>query len=159
MHKRGGVMQKAMCKLIGAVACTLLLGACSTDPKSSRGFRLPDGDAATGQVLFVELQCNACHTIPGIELEAAAQAGPVSVVLGGPVPRIKTYGDLVSSVINPSHKLTPYYADGEIVKDGESPMVVYNETMTVQQLIDLVAFLQQQYKVKLPQYTYYSYIY
>ncbi len=38
-------------------------------------------------------------------------------------------------------------------------MVVYNETMTVQQLIDLVAFLQQQYKVKLPQYTYYSYIY
>jgi hypothetical protein len=75
------------------------------------------------------------------------------------VPRIKTYGDLVSSVINPSHKLTPYYADGKIVKDGESPMVVYNETMTVQQLIDLVAFLQQQYKVKLPQYTYYSYIY
>jgi len=135
-------MQKAMCKLIGAVACTLLLGACSTDPKSSRGFRLPDGDAATGQSLFVELQCNACHTIPGLELEAPAEAGPVSVVLGGPVPRVKRY-----------------YADGEIVKDGESPMVVYNETMTVQQLIDLVAFLQQQYKVKLPQYTYYSYIY
>ena len=93
----------------------------------------------------MELQCNACHTIPGLELEAAAQAGPVSVVLGGPVPRVKTYGDLVSSVINPSHKLTRYYADGEIVKDGESPMLVYNETMTVQQLIDLVAFVQSSY--------------
>jgi sulfur-oxidizing protein SoxX len=152
-------MKKAIGWLVGAVAGTLVLSGCGTDPKSPRGFRLPDGDAAIGEVLFVELQCNACHTIPGIELEAAAQAGPVSVVLGGPVPRIKTYGDLVSSVINPSHKLTRYYADGEIVKDGESPMVVYNETMTVQQLIDLVAFLQQQYEVRLPQYSYYSYKY
>jgi sulfur-oxidizing protein SoxX len=152
-------MKKTIGWLVGAVAGTLVLSGCGTDPKSSRGFRLPDGDAATGQSLFVELQCNSCHTIPGIELEPAAQAGPVSVVLGGPLPRIKTYGELVSSVINPSHKLTRYYADGEIVKDGESPMVVYNETMTVQQLIDLVAFLQQQYAVRLPQYSYYSYLY
>jgi sulfur-oxidizing protein SoxX len=152
-------MQKAMCKLIGAVVCTLLLSACGTDPKSPRGFRLPDGDAATGQSLFVELQCNACHTIPGLELEAPAEAGPVSVVLGGPVPRVKTYGDLVSSVINPSHKLVRYYPDEGVGEDGKSPMVVYNETMTVQQLIDLVAFLQQQYEVMLPQYSYYSYKY
>jgi sulfur-oxidizing protein SoxX len=152
-------MKKATGWLVGAVAGTLVLSGCGTDPKSPRGFRLPDGDAATGQSLFVELQCNACHTIPGLELEAPAEAGPVSVVLGGPVPRVKTYGDLVSSVINPSHKLVRYYPDEGVGEEGVSPMVVYNETMTVQQLIDLVAFLQQQYKVMLPQYSYYSYKY
>ena len=94
-----------------------------------------------------------------MESPPPAEPGPVLITLGGPVARVKTYGQLVSSVINPSHKISRRFADQQVSKDGESIMRVYNETMTVQQLIDLVAFLQQQYKVKLPQYSYYSYRY
>ena len=152
-------MSKSILKLISLVVCVLFLHACGSDPKSPWGFRLPDGDAVKGQTLFVELQCNACHTIAGLELAAPAQRGPVAVVLGGPVARVKTYGDLVSSVINPSHKLIFNYPEEDIARDGESLMRIYNETMTVQQLIDLVAFLQPQYKVSLPQYSYYTFKY
>jgi hypothetical protein len=58
-------------------------------------------------------------------------------------------------VINPSHKISRRFSDQQVSKDGESIMRVYNETMTVQQLIDIVAFLQVQYKVAVPEYTYY----
>ena len=152
-------MRKPVLRLISLVVCVLFLHACGSDPKSPWGFRLPDGDAVKGQALFVELQCNACHTIAELELAAPAQRGPVAVVLGGPVARVKTYGDLVSSVINPSHKLIFNYPEEDIARDGESLMRIYNETMTVQQLIDLVAFLQPQYKVSLPQYSYYTFKY
>jgi hypothetical protein len=119
------------------------------------GFRLPDGDAETGRELFVELQCNSCHRIADIEMPPPAEVGPVLITLGGPVARVKTYGQLVSSVINPSHKISRRFSDQQVSKDGESIMRVYNETMTVQQLIDIVAFLQVQYKVAVPEYTYY----
>jgi len=152
-------MCKSIAKLISLIVCMLSLQACGSDPKSPWGFRLPDGDAAKGQALFVELQCNACHTIAELELAAPVQRGPVAVVLGGPVARVKTYGDLVSSVINPSHKLIFNYPEEDIARDGQSLMRIYNETMTVQQLIDLVAFLQPQYKVTLPQYSYYTFKY
>ena len=152
-------MRKPILRLISLVVCVLFLHACGSDPKSPWGFRLPDGDAVKGQALFVELQCNACHTIAELELAAPVQRGPVAVVLGGPVARVKTYGDLVSSVINPSHKLIFNYPEEDIARDGESLMRIYNETMTVQQLIDLVAFLQPQYKVSLPQYSYYTFKY
>ncbi|MEE9239773.1 MAG: hypothetical protein V3U53_01115, partial [bacterium] len=35
---------------------------------------------------------------------------------------------------------------------GESPMTNFNEVMTVQQMIDLVAFLQSGYQPAIPQY-------
>ena len=152
-------MSGTLSRWLTTVACLILLAGCGTDPRSPWGFRLPDGDATKGQALFVTLECNACHTVAGLELAAPPQPGPVSVVLGGPVARVKTYGDLVSSVINPSHKLVHRYPEEEISRDGESLMRVYNETLTVQQLIDLVAFLQVQYKVAVPQYTYFAYKY
>ena len=135
------------------------LAACDTGPRSAQGFRLPDGDPEVGKGLFMALECNSCHTIAGLELEPPLQEGPVQVILGGPVARSKTYGQLVSSIINPSHKIVRKYPKEEVTADGESLMPIYNEMLTVQQLIDLVAFLQPQYEITLPQYTYYSYQY
>ena len=146
--------ERIACPLVGVV-CLLMLAACDTGPKSAMGFRLPDGDAEKGQALFVELQCNSCHTIVDMEVPAPAEPGPVELMLGGPVARVKTYGQLVSSVINPSHKISRRYDEEEVSRDGESLMRVYNETMTVQQLIDIVAFLQVQSKVAIPEYAYY----
>jgi hypothetical protein len=94
-----------------------------------------------------------------MELPAPQSPGPVTVVLGGETQTIKTYGELVSSVINPSHKLIRGYPEEEVSQDGKSLMTVYNDRMTVQQLIDLVAFLQSKYEVVVPEYTYYGYRY
>lgn len=139
-----------------SIVCISFLGGCDVGPKSAVGFRLPDGDPDTGKQLFVELQCNSCHTVPGLQFSPAVE-GPVKVVLGGPVARVKNYGQLVTSIINPSHKLAPRYDEEEVSREGESLMRNYNEVLTVQQLIDLVAFLQAEYDVMPPQTSYYSY--
>lgn len=141
------------CVCIGAMA------ACDTGPKSARGFRLPDGNADTGQEIFIELECISCHRISGLDLPAPDAPGPVTVILGGETQTIKTYGELVSSIINPSHRLIRGYPEEAISREGESLMTVYNDRMTVQQLIDLVAFLQSRYEVVIPEYTYYGYRY
>lgn len=140
----------------GALAVSLALFAvgCDTGPKSAAGFRLPDGNAEVGEQVFVALACNDCHTVKGTSIERTQSAETVSVELGGAVSRVKTYGELVSSVINPSHKITRRYPADEVSQDGESLMRAYNETMTVQQLVDLVAFLQARYEVIVPQYVY-----
>jgi hypothetical protein len=51
------------------------------------------------------------------------------------------------------------YPEETVSQDGKSLMLVYNDRMTVQQLIDLVAFLQSKYEVVIPEYTYYGYRY
>ena len=140
-------------------ACIGALAACDSGPKSAKGFRLPDGDVDKGQAVFIELQCISCHRISEMELPAPIEPGPVMVILGGESKSVKTYGELVSSVINPSHKLIGGYPEEAISRDGKSLMTVYNDRMTVQQLIDLVAFLQSQYEVVVPEYTYYGYRY
>lgn len=150
---------KSLLTVTGCVLCAVIITACDTGPKSAAGFRLPDGDAEVGKQLFVQLECNSCHRIPEVEFPPAVEPGPVEVMLGGPVARVKNYGQLVSSVINPSHRIVRRYPKDEVSADGESLMPIYNETMTVQQLIDLVAFLQAQYRVTLPQHSYYSYQY
>ncbi len=139
--------------------CFGALTACTTDPKSSKGFRLPDGDTQKGQETFVDLQCNTCHKISGLDLPDPIQSGPVTITLGGIIRSVKTYGELVSSIVNPSHKLISSYPKDEVSRDGKSLMTVYNDRMTVQQLIDLVAFLQSRYDVIVPDYTYSSYRY
>ncbi len=68
--------------------------------------------------------------------------------------QVKTYGQLVTSIINPSHKLAPGYPIETISEDGQSKMPLYNGYMTVQELIDIVSFLQPHYEVIVPQYHY-----
>ena len=50
--------------------------------------------------------------------------------------------DLVNSVINPSHKIEPGYQKKLVTNGQFSRMGDYNETMTLQQLSDLVIFLE-----------------
>ncbi len=127
----------------------LLAGSgCTPDPKSAEGFSLPDGNSQSGQETFARLQCNACHTVAGVEFEKLEGMSEPIVALGGETPRVRTYGDLVTSIINPSHRFAIGYAEEDVKVDGESKMRLYNDEMTVTQLIDLVAFLQSHYKVR-----------
>ena len=132
----------------------LLLSGCDEDrTMSERGFRLPEGDAMAGRETFLYMHCNQCHTIKGEELPTIPGFEPF-VELGGAVTRVKTYGELVTAVINPSHKLAEGYAEDLVSEDGKSKMYVYNGFMTVQELTDLVMFLQPHYDVVPPEFHY-----
>ena len=140
--------------LISLFALLWTVSGCNQDPTSSAGFRLPDGDANQGREVFLYMQCNECHTIKGLELPVMQFADPPYIELGGRVATVKTYGDLVTSVINPSHRLAVGYAKENVSENGESNMYTYNRHMTVQELIDLVAFLQSHYDVVPPKFDY-----
>ena len=142
-------------------ACAVLLGclvaltACDNEARmSEKGFRLPDGDAEAGREAFLALQCHQCHTVVGEELPEIPGQEPPYFELGGKVAKVKTYGDLVTSVINPSHRISANLAKEIVSEDGESNMYIYNSHMTVQQLIDIVMYLQPKYDVVVPEYHY-----
>ncbi|HAW92416.1 MULTISPECIES: c-type cytochrome [unclassified Arsukibacterium] len=128
---------------------SVLLTACSEGPESPRGFSLPEGNAEAGKAVLISYQCLACHTLQGVSDNDVEQHVPQKVPLGGDVSTIKTYGELVTSVINPSHKIARgFMREGFTDDTGQSLMRNYNDVMTVNELIDLVAFLQPQYNLK-----------
>ena len=127
------------------------LSACDQDAMmSSKGFRLPDGDAVAGRDIFLYMQCHQCHSINGEQLPVIAGQEPPYVELGGKVTYVRTYGQLITSIINPSHELARGYAEEVVSEDGESDMYIYNSHMTVQELIDIVMYLQPYYDVVVP---------
>jgi sulfur-oxidizing protein SoxX len=129
-----------------ALAVLLVAGGCEPQ-KSARGFRLPDGNIERGREAFVSLKCNSCHSVVGENFPAPEH---FNIRLGGETARLRTYGDLVTSIINPSHVITARYLE-ELRQAKESPMTNFNETMTVAQMIDLVAFLQSHYELIVPE--------
>ncbi len=119
---------------------------CQTEGK---GFALPEGSAIKGKALFMDLYCNECHSI--VDIKWSGNAKKIHFELGGNVRFQKSYGELVASVINPSHKIAKkYYGQPTADEKGISKMKNYNEVMTVQELIDLVTFLQSEYQVERP---------
>jgi len=150
-----------MKRTIAILLSAAILPACLPGPESASGFRLPDGDADRGLQAFTDLQCHACHSVERLDLQRTG-TGAADVKLGGTTTRVKTYGELVTSIINPSHKLAPGYRPEEVLTEGgESLMTLarLNDVMTVQQLIDLVAFLQARYEVVPPETYPYRYVY
>jgi len=128
---------------------------CDPDVRmSEQGFRLPDGDASAGREAFLYMQCHQCHSIEGETFEVLPGMDPPYVELGGAVTRVKTYGQLVTAIINPSHQLARGYAAEVVSEDDESKMYNYNRHMTVQELVDLVMYLQPTYDVVVPKYQY-----
>lgn len=136
------------------VFLAIALTGCDRDPMSEVGFRLPEGDPMAGREAFLYMQCNQCHTIAGETLPMVPGAEPPYVELGGAVTRVKTYGELITAIINPSHKLADGYADEVVSEDGESKMYVYNGFMTVQELNDIVMYLQPFYDLVVPDFHY-----
>ena len=124
----------------------LSLAACDFGPNSGEGFSLPEGNVDAGRQVFLDMGCNACHSIGDIEQLPADGVDIPSVKLGGSVGRVKTYGNLVTSVINPSHRILRRYGNSEVTtEDGQSKMLNYNSVLTVAQLVDLVTFLDTNY--------------
>ncbi|MEZ4293139.1 MAG: c-type cytochrome [Myxococcota bacterium] len=148
-----GAAHECLRRLGGLVLVVLVLAAagCEIGPRSGRGFRLPDGDAARGETLFRGYGCVDCHTIAGEDALAVRRpeaSSDVVVVLGGEVSHIETYGELVTSIVNPSHGLTRRNPKAEVSEHGRSKMNDYNDTMTITDLIDLTAYVQSKYELR-----------
>jgi sulfur-oxidizing protein SoxX len=131
---------------IATLLAIVALSACSQGPESPRGFSLPTGDYDQGQATFTQLGCNSCHSAAEVD-QLEPDSTDISLALGGVSPHVTTYAELMTSIINPSHRLSRRLPHEKSSRDGQSLMKNYNSVMTVQQLIDLVAYLQPQYKV------------
>lgn len=131
-----------------ALAATgLLLAGCEPGLKNTSRFRLPQGDAARGREAFVALNCVECHQVNGAkDLPAPTVAADRVVALGGEVARLRTIGDLLTSIVHPDYAISEKLPKTKGPPPAKSPMRVMNDQMTVTQLIDLVTFLQPYYK-------------
>lgn len=101
---------------------------------------LPVGDVEKGRMVFKELRCNACHEIAAdidMAKPVATKPGPV---LGLKQANYKR-GFLSESIIFPSHAIAPGTRDKTVPEAG-SRMGDFSDTMTVRQLVDLVAYLK-----------------
>ena len=141
--------------IYGILFMVLSGGISSSCNEQARGFALPTGDIEKGKATYTRLACNTCHSIA--DMEWKGENDSLKIFLGGDVTTQKTYGDLVTSVINPSHKIAKRYKQVTATEEGFSKMKNYNEIMTVQELIDLVTFLQSEYNVKVPETQYNPY--
>jgi hypothetical protein len=80
--------------------------------------------------------------------------------LGGEVLRVQDYGDLLTSVVIPDHRLSQARqvkrdAGGEVER---SPMPNVTGDLTVAELIDLVSYLHSRYSESQSAYRGYSYV-
>ncbi len=144
--------------LVLIIIAGLAITTACQDRSTMRNFVLPEGNIADGKQAFKDLYCNDCHSIADIGWNGNEEAEDVHIQLGGKVPRIQSYGELLTAVINPSHKISKQYQkDQEVtLPGGQSKMELYNynEVMTVQELVDLVMFLQSEYELIVPENTY-----
>lgn len=103
-------------------------------------FFLPKGDPAAGKKFFSELKCNSCHWVQNdldLAVPVTAKAGP----LLGYKQAGYSVGWIANSIVSPSHTIA-LNSDGQSEDSELSRMGDFSETMTVRQLIDLVAYIK-----------------
>src|SRR6266403_467837 len=103
-------------------------------------FALPGGDPGKGRQVFVDLECYKCHAIKGENFPTAGgdakNVGPELTGMGGQHPA--EY--FAESILAPNAVILD--GPGFIGPDGKSIMPSYADSLSVAQLIDLVAFLR-----------------
>ncbi len=116
-------------------------------PKGWR-FALPSGDADVGRKAFADFECFKCHEVQGEDFPAPkADQGGVGPALSGMGP-MHPAEYFAEAIINPNASAAwriKHHKEenkGYLGPDGKTKMPSYNGTMTVEQLIDLVAYLK-----------------
>ena len=103
-------------------------------------FLVPPGDAAKGREVFTTMECFACHEVKGETFpqnsKRAHEPGPELTGMGSHHPA--EY--FAESIVNPNRVIVQ--GTGYTGADGLSKMPGYSDTMTVQQLVDVVAYLK-----------------
>jgi mono/diheme cytochrome c family protein len=103
-------------------------------------FLIPPGDPTEGRKVFVSLECFACHEVKGEDFPSDAKTargvGPALTGMGAHHPA--EY--FAESIVNPNRVIV--VGTGYTGADGLSKMPSYAETVTLKQLIDVVAYLK-----------------
>jgi hypothetical protein len=118
--------------------------------------RLPLGDAAAGRQAFIDLRCIHCHAVEATVIDHLELGKRLDLKLAGPNPRfVKSYPDLLTAITNPRHVIQEQYrqllAPAQRA-EVEPFMLDLTRTMTVRQLIDVSAFLDERYAANQPNY-------
>jgi len=108
-------------------------------PKGWR-FAWPKGDPAKGREVFRKLECYSCHEVRGGRFPAPSDPGRVGPELSrmGPLHPPEYFAE---SIINPGAVVDR--GRGYAAADGSSKMPSYGDSLTIQETIDLVAYLRQ----------------
>jgi hypothetical protein len=130
--------------IVTTLASALVATGCAYHP--TFGFPIEQGDIEAGRQAFIENRCHQCHTVAGVRLPELGVAPPL-FELGGEISNVKAYSELVTSIINPDHEIAERYREERRRRGLPAlPMPMpHIESMTVRQLIDLVAFLDSRY--------------
>jgi sulfur-oxidizing protein SoxX len=141
--------------LVLIVTAPALVGGCASG--ALFGFPIEQGDIAAGRQAFIDHRCHQCHSIADERLPPLAGADRPILELGGATTMVRSYADLTTSIINPNHTISERYRDQQLLLNTEipidSPMPRPNiDTMSVRQLIDIVAFLDSKYRLVVEDY-------
>src|SRR5262249_16019823 len=103
-------------------------------------FLLPPGDVAEGRKVFVAMECFACHEVKGESFPQSSKTpranGPQVTGMGSHHP--PEY--FAESIVNPNRVIVQ--GPGYTGPDGLSKMPSYGDSMTLKQLVDVVAYLK-----------------
>ncbi|MBI2177097.1 MAG: c-type cytochrome [Candidatus Tectomicrobia bacterium] len=108
-------------------------------PKGWR-FLLPKGDAPAGREVFVKMECYSCHVVKGEKFPTSSSREPGKGTeltgIGGAHPPEYFF----EALLNPNRVIIqgPGYSD----KQGLSTMPNYNDVMTLEEAVNLVAYLK-----------------
>ena len=96
----------------------------------------PAGDAAHGRQVFIRLGCYGCHRVKGEKLPASSGLGPDLTGVGRHHPP----GYILESILNPNAVIVQ--GPGYTGPDGKSIMPDVRGRLSVEELVDLVAYLK-----------------
>ena len=96
----------------------------------------PAGDAAHGRQVFIRLGCYGCHRVKGERLPASSGLGPDLTGVGRHHPP----GYILESILNPNAVIVQ--GPGYTGPDGKSIMPDVRGQLSVEDLVDLVAYLK-----------------
>jgi sulfur-oxidizing protein SoxX len=102
-------------------------------------FTWPKGDPMKGWRVFAKLECYSCHEVRGAKFPLPKERenlGP-ELSMMGPLHEADYFAE---AIINPSAVIEK--GKGYQAADGSSKMPSFNDSLSVQELIDLVAFLR-----------------
>jgi mono/diheme cytochrome c family protein len=108
-------------------------------PKDWR-FSWPKGDPAKGREVFQKLECHSCHEVRGEGFPTPTDPGRAGPELSGMGP-LHPPEYFAEAIINPGAVIER--GRGYAAADGSSKMPSYSDSLTVQETIDLVAYLRQ----------------
>jgi len=125
-------------------SCLILAGLFADEDK--RSLIVPKGDASVGLTTFIDKGCYKCHLTGDVKLPKLEVEPKLSIQLGGNERSNWTRDRFAEAIMNPNHAVAPEYHLAKIISGDKfgaenSPMLDFNDVLTLKDLINLTTFL------------------